>query len=84
MLQENFAALSIKENLTRLISLEDQIALAVHNAKVKDDVRGAKIIPDYGTVHPPADQDAYVKEARLNAEKVKKEITIILKKLESL
>jgi hypothetical protein len=84
MVQENFAALSIKENLTRLIYLEEQVALNVHNAKGKDDVRGAKIFPDYGTIHPPADQDACVKEARLNAEKVKKEITIILKKLESL
>ena len=84
MVQENFAALSIKESLTRLIYLEEQVALNVHNAKGKDDVRGVKIFPDYGTVHPTADQDACVKEARLNAEKVKKEITIILKKLETL
>jgi len=43
-----------------------------------------KNIPGLRHSPPPADQDACVKEVRLNAEKVKKEITIILKKLESL
>lgn len=84
MVKENFAGRSAKENLERLSGLEDQIAVAVQNAKGKDDSRGAKIIPDYGSAHPPADQDVCVKETWLAAEKTKKEIALVLKKMESL
>ena len=84
MVKEIFAGRSAKENLKRLSGLEGQIATAVQNSKGKDDSRGAKIIPDYASAHPPADQDDCVKETWLAAEKTKKEIAFILKKMESL
>ena len=68
---------SLKENLTRLAAMEEQIAQATQKAKEKDDDRGAETIMDYAQAHPPAAQDSFVRETWSRVEKVKKEIEAI-------
>lgn len=60
--KEGYAVRSVKENLVRLLDIQDKIALDTLAAKKKDDERGATILDDYDTAHTPASQDYFVKE----------------------
>ncbi len=78
MLDSESAARPVKDGLSRLASMETEIAKAVQESKEKDDMRGAKIIADYAAAHPPAAEDSFVKETWTQVEKVKKEIENLL------
>jgi len=79
ILKDNdFNKRSIKENLLRLSTMEEQIAQATQKAKEKDDERGAEIIKDYATAHSPSAQDSFVKETWSRVEKIKQEIEAII------
>jgi len=78
---EGFAKRSLRENLQRLIILEELITQSTQRSKEKDDVRGAGILPDYNTVHCLAENDFLIKDAWQKMKKMKKEVTSIVEKL---
>jgi hypothetical protein len=78
LLESGLDGLSVNDNLLRLIIMEQNIAQSVQEAKEKDDTRGAKIIADYATAHPPATEDSFVKVTWSHMEKIKKEIEMLL------
>lgn len=70
---------SIEGNLKLLISMQEKIAKDVQVSKEKDDIRGARIIPDYPEAHPPAVEDSFVKQTHQETAQLKKEIEALLK-----
>jgi carbonic anhydrase/acetyltransferase-like protein (isoleucine patch superfamily) len=78
---EGFAVRGVKENLLRLLDIQEKIALDTLAAKKKDDERGATIIDDYDAAHTPASQDFFVKKTRKQTELVKAKIQKIVSRL---
>ena len=74
LLNSESAGATVKDMLTRLIDMEQDISDAVQKAKEKDDVRGREIIRDYASAHAKASEDSFIKETRANFEKIKIEI----------
>jgi hypothetical protein len=54
---------SVAAGLTMLASMAAQVAKDCERTRAKDDTRGARIIPDYAEVHPPAERDRVVRRA---------------------
>ncbi len=55
--------MTLHDRLQRLVEIERENAELVQKSKVKDDERGARIIPGYSDAHTPAADDAVVKSA---------------------
>src|SRR5262249_4587871 len=60
ILAEEFGFQDVASALRRLPAMATDVATAVERSKAKDDVRGPRIIADYGEVHTPAARDAVV------------------------
>ncbi len=71
---EGLTKRSLKENLSKLLEMEEQIAQNTEKSKAKDDRRGERIIPDYSYSHTPASKDAFVIETWKELEKLKERI----------
>jgi hypothetical protein len=48
--------------LERLVVAQEKMCADVRISKEKDDIRGARIIPDYTVAHTPASKDGFVRE----------------------
>ncbi len=64
--------------LRELVERERTIAESVERCKAKDDVRGARIIPDYTDAHTPARQDNFVLATWSRFEKLESEVNRLL------
>lgn len=54
--------MSVADLLNKLIASQDKMCADVRISKEKDDVRGARIIPDYRVAHTSAACDSFVQE----------------------
>jgi len=70
-------------DLEEFIVIQEAIARSVQISKEKDDDRGARIISDYPTAHPPASEDGFVVETRQECEALKEEIRDLISELGS-
>ena len=61
-------------DLKALLEILRQIAGSVQTSKEKDDRRGARIIPDYSSAHPVAQDDTVVKDAWAELEAMEEEV----------
>ena len=77
------SAADLRENLRLLSDMEKKVAQDLLESKRKDDVRGPKIIDDYADVHPPAEEDSFVREVMGLAEGRRKEIRKLLRLIPS-
>ncbi|GAB4315164.1 MAG: hypothetical protein Kow0059_07120 [Candidatus Sumerlaeia bacterium] len=78
---EGFDKRSVSDNLKRLSEMAEKIARDTQESKEKDDVRGARIIKDYPTAHPPAADDGFVKQTWAETKELQKEIAELVKKI---
>jgi hypothetical protein len=73
LLKEGLEKLSVKENLSRLISILEKIAKDALYTKEKDDQRGSAIIPLYEKTYKKAAEDSFIMEiTRENSEAAQK------------
>jgi hypothetical protein len=82
MLTEEFGYQDVATALRRLPSMMTDMARAVERSKAKDDVRGSRIIADYGEVHPPAHEDPVVRQTWEEAASLEREVEALLARLE--
>jgi hypothetical protein len=69
--------------LLLLAEMEKEIARSILETKRKDDIRGMRIIEDYADVHPPAEEDSFVKEVMRASEGKRREIRKLLRRIGS-
>ncbi len=65
---------TLKENLLKLLEMEEQIAENTQKSKEKDDRRGRRIINDYAETHVPAQDDPFVVETWEEYKKLKERV----------
>jgi hypothetical protein len=73
ILVQEFGVEDIGAGLTLLASVARQVAEDCERTREKDDTRGVRIIDDYAEVHPPADRDRIVRQAREEADRLREE-----------
>ncbi len=69
-------------DLREYLTLQQEIADRVEASKEKDDLRGARIIPDYPTAHPPAAEDGFVIRTRAEYVALRSEIEELITRLD--
>ncbi len=72
--REQLTENSLKENLLKLLEMEEQIAENTQKSKEKDDRRGKRIIDDYPESHIPAKDDPFVIQTWEEYKKLKERI----------
>jgi hypothetical protein len=80
LLQEGLGK-DFRKDLESLAHSQEIIAKSVQASKEKDDIRGARIIPDYAEAHAPAKTDSFVKETWKETEALNTEISQLLTKI---
>jgi len=68
----------VAADLQLLADYQQRIAQDVEESKRKDDVRGARIIPDYAEAHTPASEDSFVKQTWAETKELLAEIKKLL------
>jgi hypothetical protein len=81
ILEAEFGGIDPEAQLARLIDAQRKVATAVEESKRKDDVRGARIIEDYGEAHGAAERDAFVRETWRETERLEAEVADILRQI---
>ena len=71
------------KDLEEYVRIQEEIAGSVQASKEKDNIRGARIIADYPSVHPPASEDGFVVQTWNELEELKKEVGSIISSLKS-
>jgi len=78
---EDLSRRSVRENLERLIDIQEGIARDTEGSKERDDIRGGKIIADYQYTNTLASDDGFVKETWEKTKKVKAELNKLISSL---
>lgn len=81
IVSEGYGARTVTENLKRLVDINERIARDTERAKQRDDIRGKKIIRDYGEANTQAPDDGFVKETWERSRRVKAEMNALILKL---
>ena len=79
---EGYHRRSPGENLKRLVEMQERVAADTEQAKVKDDIRGRKIIPDYLETCTQAPDDGFVKQTWEETAKFRDEVESLIDKLD--
>jgi len=72
---------SVAENLQRLIDIYGRIARETQRSKERDDIRGRRIIADYGEANTQAPDDGFVKETWERTKRVTAELGALISAL---
>ena len=78
---EGYRERTVAENLRRLADIHERIARDTQRAKERDDIRGKKIIRDYGEANTQAPDDGFVRETWERSRRVKAEMDALILKL---
>ena len=81
ILQDEGLGSDLGQDLKEFLSIQEEIARSVQASKEKDDIRGARIIPDYASAHPPASKDNFVIQTWTELETLRHEVTKLISKL---
>jgi hypothetical protein len=72
----NLDYFSTEENLVLYLEEERNLWASSLRSKERDDLRGAQIIPDYGSFHRPVDEDAFLVGKRAELDKLAEKIRL--------
>ena len=78
ILLEELPENDVPTNLQLLTDYQQRIGQDVEESKRKDDIRGARIIPDYAQAHTPAQEDPFVKQTWAETQELLAEVKKLL------
>ncbi|MCK4349664.1 MAG: hypothetical protein KAX13_02335, partial [Candidatus Krumholzibacteria bacterium] len=70
-------------DLEEYVRIQEEISGSIQASKEKDDARGARIIADYPSAHPPASEDGFVVQTWKEFEVLEKEVAAIISALKN-